>query len=183
MQYYTSDGFILKLAKMYNVLDDVVMSDENFCNLDLHKVRSFSFSLWPNQWCSNAQQYCAAFNVIIGTLYIQLPAPQIVQWLQLVIQQLEDYDDGYNDHEDHEEAGSSADGYDSGGDDSETGSFAVVPPAPAIPTGVFSISAFNEHVQREHHTVLYATQSNGPAHLLTWISQCTSKCWCHNIPT
>jgi len=45
MQYYTSDGFILKLAKMYNVLDDVVMSDENFCNLDLHKVRSFSFSL------------------------------------------------------------------------------------------------------------------------------------------
>jgi hypothetical protein len=36
--YYTSDDFILKLAKTYNVLDDVKTPSEFLLNLDLDQV-------------------------------------------------------------------------------------------------------------------------------------------------
>jgi|SRR5882762_2688233 hypothetical protein len=96
----------------------------------------------------------------MGALHIQLATPQIVQWLQLVLQQLEDDNNGYdNGHDTDEEVGSSA----------------VTFSASLIPTGVFSISSFNEYVQRGHHRVTYETQSSGPAHMLTWVSKCTGK--------
>jgi hypothetical protein len=97
------------------------------------------------------------FYIIIGALDIQLATPKIVQWLQEVIWQLEDNNVGY---------------------DSDEDDVATAPAAPASPhivAGCFSISAFNEHVQRERHTVTYSTQSSGLAHVLTWVSSCTGK--------
>jgi hypothetical protein len=137
MRYYTSDNFILKLAKAYSVLDKVKTPSSFVLDLDLD------------------QQYRTVFYTIVGALEIQLATPQIVRWLQLVVHQLEDDDLGYDSDKD------------------EVATALTASPSLPIPTGVFSISAFNEHIQRERHTVTYATQSSGPAHMLTWISECT----------
>jgi hypothetical protein len=102
------------------------------------------------------------FYIIIGALDIQLATPQIVHWLNRVIQQLEEDRIGYDNEEDEVDAA------------------LVVPASPPIPTGRFSISAFNEHVQRERHTVVYATKSSGPAHMVTWVSECTGEFQYHD---
>jgi hypothetical protein len=102
---------------------------------------------------------------------MQLAAPQVFRWLQLVIQQLEGNNDGYQTDDDD-------DRYSMEDDD---------PPVPPIPTsalaitGVFSITAFNEHVQKTHDVVTYTTSASGPGHMLTWVSDCTSKLLFNNI--
>ena len=40
VEYYTSDKFVLKLAKAYNIMSYVVMSCEPFQNLNLNQVRT-----------------------------------------------------------------------------------------------------------------------------------------------
>jgi hypothetical protein len=97
------------------------------------------------------------FYIIIGALDIQLATPKIVRWLLQVIQQLEDDNVGYDSVED------------------EVATALAAPASPHVVASRFSISAFNEHVQRERHTITYSTQSSGPAHMLTWVSACTGK--------